>query len=81
MWIKIRDPKMALPIVMPVPLGMASLTLRCVPEDKLHLEDVPVTKEWILEFLRELRHELRAYRGLVLVEVEDKEGRYIKITV
>ena len=81
MWVRLKSPDMKRGISIPVPLSLASFALRCVPEEKLNLGDSPVTKEWILEFLREFRKELSEYKGLVLVEIQDKDGTYIKITV
>lgn len=61
----------------PIPLSLASLTLRCVGRKYI----TPEQKQIVLASLKVIRKELKKYKGLTIVEVETASGEYISIKV
>lgn len=87
MWVQLKTPEMRHKISIPLPvglLGFAGFLLRFIPEEKFGGSEMPVRKKDLRRFLsqirRDCREELRDCKGLVLVEVWEKEGTHIKIT-
>lgn len=74
---------------LPVPLCLASAAVRLLPESIFAdmRKSVPeayhgfVTKKFFRDIIQECRSELKRYKGLEIVRVEERDGTYVSIRI
>lgn len=61
----------------PVPLSLGSLAIRCIGKKYMSKQD----KKLVLTIFKSIRKELKAYKGLTIVEVDAASGEHISIKI
>lgn len=75
MRVKIKADKVRLWI--PVPLSLISVLIKFIPESKLDNN----TKMIIVKLSKSLKHELKKYKGLEIVEIRSEDGTYVSVVI
>lgn len=64
-------------LTLPVPLFMGSVIIRCIPKKQLNKQQ----KKIALQLFKEVKSNLKGYKGLKVVEIKSQSGENITITI